>query len=224
MTFRFLPTVIALLTLLGAVSRPATGLWLHYPRPRTASPTFRSPILLVGLTKPQDWLWLRPGAPLTEENVNSRMPENLLAFARSHGHQELASVEREIRKLVQAIKDGVSAVSIQNKLLSLEARQTELRRHLEAPQMPQLLHHGWPMSTWRRSPASVTAWSRNAPALRTPFGADRSDPARAGRRAIEDHAEGRLDLAGMLGAARNSKRSPETGDLMLQRAGCGGGI
>jgi len=58
----------------------------------------------------------------------------------SHGRQELVSVEREIRKLVQAIKDGVSAVSIKNELLSLEARQTELRRHLEAPEMPQLLH------------------------------------------------------------------------------------
>ena len=58
----------------------------------------------------------------------------------SDGRQELVSVEREIRKLVQAIKDGVSAVSIKNELLSLEARQTELRRHLEAPEMPQLLH------------------------------------------------------------------------------------
>ena len=44
----------------------------------------------------------------------------------SHGRQELTAVEREIRKLVQAIKDGVSAVSIKNELISLEARQTEL--------------------------------------------------------------------------------------------------
>ena len=33
------------------------------------------------------------------------------------------------------------------------------------------------------------------------------------------------DLAGMLSAARDTKRSPETGDLMVQnRVGCGGGI
>jgi site-specific DNA recombinase len=33
------------------------------------------------------------------------------------------------------------------------------------------------------------------------------------------------DLAGMLSAARDSKRSPDTGDLMVQiKAGCGGGI
>jgi hypothetical protein len=31
-------------------------------------------------------------------------------------------------------------VSIKNELLSLEARQTELQRHLEAPETPQLLH------------------------------------------------------------------------------------
>ena len=33
------------------------------------------------------------------------------------------------------------------------------------------------------------------------------------------------DLAGMLSAARDTKRSPETGDLLVQiKAGCGGGI
>ena len=52
----------------------------------------------------------------------------------SHGRQELAAVEREIRGLVQAIKDGVSAVSIKNELMSLEARQAELKQHLEAPE------------------------------------------------------------------------------------------
>ena len=37
----------------------------------------------------------------------------------SHGRQELEAVEREIRKFIQAIKDGVSALSIKNELLSL---------------------------------------------------------------------------------------------------------
>ena len=40
---------------------------------------------------------------------------------------ELATVEREIRKLVQAIKDGVSALSIKDELLSLEARKADLQ-------------------------------------------------------------------------------------------------
>ena len=54
--------------------------------------------------------------------------------------QELAGVEREIRKLIQAIKDGVSALSIKDELLSLEAKKAELRSRLEAPEMPELLH------------------------------------------------------------------------------------
>jgi site-specific DNA recombinase len=58
----------------------------------------------------------------------------------SHGRQELASVEREIRKLVQAIKDGMPALSIKDELLSLEARKAELQSRLEAPELPELLH------------------------------------------------------------------------------------
>ncbi len=33
-----------------------------------------------------------------------------------------------------------SALSIKNELMVLEARQAELKQHLEAPEMPQLLH------------------------------------------------------------------------------------
>jgi site-specific DNA recombinase len=58
----------------------------------------------------------------------------------SSARSELATVEREIRKLVQAIKDGVSALSIKDELLSLEARQAELQARLNAPEMPELLH------------------------------------------------------------------------------------
>jgi hypothetical protein len=58
----------------------------------------------------------------------------------SQGRQELAVVEREIGKLVRAIKDGVSATSIKKELLALEARQAELQQKLEAPELPELLH------------------------------------------------------------------------------------
>ena len=44
----------------------------------------------------------------------------------SSARTELATVEREIRKLVQAIKDGVAALSIKDELLSLEVRKAEL--------------------------------------------------------------------------------------------------
>jgi hypothetical protein len=58
----------------------------------------------------------------------------------SNGRTEFAVVDREIRKLVQAIKDGVSALSIKDELLSLEARKAELQSRLNAPEMPELLH------------------------------------------------------------------------------------
>ena len=42
----------------------------------------------------------------------------------SHGRQELAAVEREIRKLIQAIKDGVSALSIKDELLVARSQES----------------------------------------------------------------------------------------------------
>jgi hypothetical protein len=58
----------------------------------------------------------------------------------SSARTELATVEREIRKLVQAIKDGVAGLSIKDELLSLETRKTELQSRLNAPEMPELQH------------------------------------------------------------------------------------
>src|SRR5215204_1300551 len=58
----------------------------------------------------------------------------------THGRAELASVEREIRKLIQAIKDGVSALSIKDELLSLEASKAELQSRPDAPEIRELLH------------------------------------------------------------------------------------
>jgi hypothetical protein len=58
----------------------------------------------------------------------------------SSGRTQLAAVEREIRKLVQAIKDSVSAVSIKDEILALEAKNADLQSRLSAPEMPELLH------------------------------------------------------------------------------------
>ena len=90
----------------------------------------------------------------------------------SHGRHELAAVEREIRKLIQAIKDGVSALSIKDELLKLEARKAELQSRLDAPEMPELLHPR--MSDVYREKVGgpfVTRWKarRAARARRTPF-------------------------------------------------------
>jgi hypothetical protein len=51
---------------------------------------------------------------------------------------ELARIEREIRKLVEPIKNGVSAVAIRDELMALETKQAELKRKLEEPEAPPL--------------------------------------------------------------------------------------
>ena len=54
---------------------------------------------------------------------------------------ELAVVERRLRKLVDAIADGVPARSLKDELLALERRQDELRAELAAQRAPQPLLH-----------------------------------------------------------------------------------
>ncbi len=135
----------------------------------------------------------------------------------SHGRQELAAVEREIRKFIQAIKDGVSALSIKDELLSLEARKVELQSRLESPEMPELLHPR--MSDVYREKVGSLCLALENEESRT--GA--VDAIRALVEAIVLEPDGeRLnitlkgDLAGMLSAARDTKRSPDAGDLMVQ--------
>jgi site-specific DNA recombinase len=135
----------------------------------------------------------------------------------SSARTELARVEREIRKLVQAIKDGVSALSIKDELLSLEARKAELQSRLEAPEMPELLHPRM-SDVYREKVGSLCLALENEES--------RTGAANAIRALVEaivlEPDDGRLkitlkgDLAGMLSAARDSKRSPDTGDLMVQ--------
>ena len=79
----------------------------------------------------------------------------------SNGRHELATVEREIRKFIQAIKDGVPALSIKDELLSLEARKAELQLRLEAPEIIGNRCARWPdgvalaASLLRQEPSST---------------------------------------------------------------------
>jgi hypothetical protein len=135
----------------------------------------------------------------------------------SSARSELASADREIRKLVQAIKDGVFALSIKDELLSLEARKAELQSRLDAPEMPELLH-----------PRMADVYREKVGSLCLPL---ESEETRTGaREAIRALIETILlepdgnqlkitlkgDLAGMLSAARDTKRSADNGDLMVQ--------
>jgi hypothetical protein len=135
----------------------------------------------------------------------------------SSARTELATVEREIRKLVQAIKDGVSALSIKDELLSLEARKAELQSRLNAPEMPELLH-----------PRLADVYREKVGSLCSALESEESrtgavDALRALIETILLEPDGdelkillKGDLAAMLNAARDSKRSPDTGDLLVQ--------
>ena len=135
----------------------------------------------------------------------------------SSARTQLAAVEREIRKLIQAIKDGVPALSIKDELVSLESRKAQLQSRLEAPEMPELLHPR--MADVYRETVGSLCLALEKEESRT----SAVDAIRALIEAIMLEPDGdRLritlkgDLAGMLGAARDSKRSPETGDLLVQ--------
>jgi hypothetical protein len=135
----------------------------------------------------------------------------------SSARSELASADREIRKLVQATKDGVSALSIKDELLSLEARKAELQSRLNAPKMPELLHPR--MADVYRDKVTNLCRALESEESRT----SAVDAIRALIETILLEPDGdqlkitlKGDLAGMLSAARDSKRSPETGDLLVQ--------
>jgi site-specific DNA recombinase len=135
----------------------------------------------------------------------------------SSARTELAAVEREIRTLVQAIKDGVSALSIKDELLKLEARKAELQSRLDAPEMPELLHPRM-SDVYREKVGSLCLALENEDS-RT--GA--ADAIRALVEAIVLEPDGdqlnitlKGDVAGMLSAARDSKRSPDTDDRLVQ--------
>ena len=142
----------------------------------------------------------------------------------SHGRHELASVEREIRKLIQAIKDGVPALSIKDELLALKERKTELQVRLDAREMPELLH---PLM------ADVYREKVGSPVPRLggrgePHGrrgrhpcADRNYPARTRRRSAQDHAEGRFGRNAEC-SQRHQEVARHRRPLGPNKAGCGG--
>jgi hypothetical protein len=108
-------------------------------------------------------------------------------------------------------------LSIRDELLSLEARKAKLQSRLEAPEMPELLHPR--MSDVYRDKVGSLCLALENEESRT--GA--ADAIRALVEAIVLEPDGeRLkitlkgDLAGMLSAARDTKRSSDTGDLMVQ--------
>ena len=131
--------------------------------------------------------------------------------------RELAAVEREIGKLVQAIKDGVSALAIKNELLTLEARKAALTTALAEPPLPAL--HPQMGEVFRQKATTLAAGLEHD---------ERRDAARQALRGflqsiIIPPGDGLLQVTGNLGvmlATAAGQKMP--GRHAVANVGCGG--
>ena len=134
--------------------------------------------------------------------------------------RELAGLEARRKKLVQSIMDGVPAFEVRDELKDIAARREELKARLATiDEAPPLLHP----EMARIYRAKVT---QLASALQEPE--TRSEATEALRGLIDAvvltpdehgealHIELRGNLAAMLGATVQTKRSPDSDDLSLQ--------
>jgi len=132
--------------------------------------------------------------------------------------REIERIEVRRKKLVQSIMDGVPATEVRDELTANAVRREELKARLAAVDAPPPLLHP-EMAELYRTRVSTLAQALEQPETRT--------EATEALRGLVDAiiltpADGELrielkgNLAAMLSAATNAKRSPETGDLSLQ--------
>jgi site-specific DNA recombinase len=132
--------------------------------------------------------------------------------------RELAKVDRELRRLVQAIKDGVPGLTLKDEFAVLEGRKADLQRRLAEPEAPPLLH-----------PSMSDLYREKVTGLCRVLEGDEASQAGARERirglideiSLEPQ-EDRLgivlkgNLAGMLRLAQDNKRPSETDGLLDQ--------
>ena len=132
--------------------------------------------------------------------------------------RELERVEREIQKVIEAIKDGVPAPQREGRAdrARERGRTSCWSSSTRAENRRRCCTRAWPTSTGRRSRTSPRRCSAKTPAL------EASEMLRGLIDAIvltpekgQLRIELRGNLAAMLTAAQKTKRSPETGDLLV---------
>jgi site-specific DNA recombinase len=136
----------------------------------------------------------------------------------SAAEREIERIEVRRKKLVESIMDGVPASEVRHELNANAARHEELKAKLAAADEPlPLLHPG--MADLYRQKVTALAQALEHSETRT----EASEALRGLIDVIvltpnqdELQIELKWNLAAMLGAAKNAKRSPETGDLSLQ--------
>jgi site-specific DNA recombinase len=136
----------------------------------------------------------------------------------SAAEREIERIEVRRKKLVESIMDGVPASEVRDELTANAARREDLKAKLAAAdEPPPLLHPG--MADLYRQKVTALAQALEHQETRT----EASEALRGLIDAIvlmpnqgELQIELKGNLAAMLSAATNAKRSPETGDLSLQ--------
>jgi hypothetical protein len=147
--------------------------------------------------------------------------------------REIGRIEARRKELVESIMEGVPASEVKDELNANAARREELKARLAAADAPPPLLHP-EMAELYRQKVTALAQALEHPETRTeasealrglidaivltpgPPSRAAVDGARYGAQAGELRIELKGNLAAMLGAAQNAKRSPETGDLTLQ--------
>jgi site-specific DNA recombinase len=136
----------------------------------------------------------------------------------SAAEREIERIEARRKKLVESIMEGVPASEVKDELNANAARREELKAKLAAADAPPTLLHP-EMTGLYRQKVTALAEALEHPETRT----EASEALRGLIDAIvltpnqgELQIELKGNLAAMLGAAKNAKRSPETGDLSLQ--------
>ena len=136
----------------------------------------------------------------------------------SAAEREIERIEARRKKLVESIMEGVPASEVKDELNANAARREELKAKLAAADAPPPLLHP-EMAGLYRQKVTALAEALEHPETRT----EASEALRGLIDAIvltpnrgELQIELKGNLAAMLGAAQNAKRSPETGDLSLQ--------
>lgn len=142
----------------------------------------------------------------------------------SSAEREIDRVRVDIRKIIEAIKQGVSGAELKDEMAALQVRKEALTKRLDTADAPLPLLHPNLAVLYREKVTTLAA------ALEHPE--TRPEAAEAIRGLVDaivlNPVENELrielkgNLAAMLSAAQNAKRSPE-GDLSLQIAMVAGG-
>jgi hypothetical protein len=135
----------------------------------------------------------------------------------SGAKRELERVKREIQKVIEAIVDGVKGSELKQRMADLQDRKGALLKQLDAAEEPQPLLHPKMADLYRSKVEELAAALQREDAR-----LEASEMLRGLIDSIvlipEDgqlRIELRGNLAAMLTAAQQRKRSPETGDLLM---------